>query len=171
LAASFQFSSISDPSSADVAAGFNFRIDCTTDGVYDTAWSTTSTASCTYSDAGTFTVTGQVRDKDGGIGTATTSVTVLSVAQAMDAVGAMITALETSGALNHGQAAALLAKLEQARDMYAKGKNAQAILHLQILRQQVVTFGATGVLTPAETTQLLYWIDQLIVSVTANPGP
>ena len=168
LSASFQFTSVTDVSSADVAAGFQYAVDCTNDGVDDVAWSSSQTATCTYPDAGTFTVRGHVRDKDGGIGDATTSVTILGPLQAMDAIAAMIEALRAAGSLNGGQANALLVKLNHARDMYTRGRTAQAVRSLEVLRNQVVEFAATGVLTTAESTELAYWIQQLMSSIAAG---
>jgi PKD repeat protein len=54
---------IADPSSADVAAGFEFAFDC---GSGYGAFSTASTLSCATTDNGTLAVQGKVRDKDGG---------------------------------------------------------------------------------------------------------
>jgi hypothetical protein len=168
LSASFQFTAVYDPGAADVAAGFAFSIDCTDDGVADAGWSPADVATCTYPDAGTFTVRGSIRDKDGGVGTATTSVTVLSPAQAMDAIAAKIEALRVAGALNRGQATALLAKLAEARAKYEAGRSADALRLLGVLLHQVETFGRTGVLTPAESADLAFWINQLILSIQAG---
>jgi microsomal dipeptidase-like Zn-dependent dipeptidase len=164
MSASLQFTGVADASSADVAAGFEFRLDCTSDGIFDHDWSTASTSSCPYAVGGSFSVTGQVRDKDGGIGTATTTVSVLTVGQAMDAIGAMIESLGASGALNSGQVAALLAKLAEARRLYELGSQ-EAAAHLAVLRRQVETFGRNGILSAAETAELLFWIDQLALSL------
>ena len=53
-----------DPSTADVAAGFNYRFDCGS-GTFG-SYSSSSTANCTPNDNGTLTVRGQIRDKDMG---------------------------------------------------------------------------------------------------------
>ncbi|HEY0788391.1 MAG TPA: hypothetical protein VGE86_07085, partial [Thermoanaerobaculia bacterium] len=139
--------------------------DCTDDGVVDAGWSASDTVACPYPVAGTFTVRGSVRDKDGGLGVATTMVTVLSPAQAMDAIAAMIEALRAAGALNRGQATALLAKLAEARAKYEAGRNEDALRLLGVLLRQVETFGRTGVLTAAQSAELAFWINQLILSL------
>ncbi len=168
LSASFQFTSVFDPSAADVAAGFSFTVDCRGDGSLVVGPTASDTATCAYPDAGTFTVRGSIRDKDGGVGIATTTVTVLSPAQAMDAIGAMIEALRASGALNRGQATALLAKLAEARAKYEAGRSADALHLLDVLLHQVETFGRTGVLTAAQSAELAFWINQLILSIHAG---
>ncbi|HUP45406.1 MAG TPA: hypothetical protein VM779_07820 [Thermoanaerobaculia bacterium] len=99
---------------------------------------------------------GRIRDKDGGVGDATTTVTVLSPGEAMDAIAAMIAALRAGGSLNKGQANALLVKLEH------------ALRHLEVLLKQVETFGRTGVLTAAESAELAFWIEQLMLSIRAS---
>jgi hypothetical protein len=52
-----------DPSSTDVAAGFEYRFDC---GSGYGGWSPASSADCTGSTAGVLTVRGAIRDKDDG---------------------------------------------------------------------------------------------------------
>src|SRR5205823_3328909 len=54
----------SDPSSVDTAAGFEYRFSCD-DGTTWSAWSSTSSASCSTNDNGTRHVKGELRDKDG----------------------------------------------------------------------------------------------------------
>lgn len=168
LSASFQFTNVSDPSAADMAAGFSYSADCTDDGTMDVAWSASDTFSCAYPDSGTFTVRGSVRDKDGGVGEATAMVTVLGPGEAMDAIAAMIAALRDGGSLNRGQTNALLAKLDHARDLYEAGRADDAVRHLEVLLRQVETFGRTGVLTAAESAELGFWIEQLMASIQAG---
>ena len=124
--------------------------------------------SCTFAESGTFTVRGKVRDKDGGIGEATVTVTILGPGEAMDAIAAMIEALRAEGAINRGQATALLAKLAQARAKWEAGRTADALAHLEVLLHQVETFGRTGVLTASESSELAYWIEQLMASIEAG---
>ncbi|HEV3479688.1 MAG TPA: hypothetical protein VG144_09585, partial [Gaiellaceae bacterium] len=69
----------SDPSPADTAAGFEYRFSCD-DGTTWSAWSSTSTGSCSTNDNGTKNVKGEIRDKDGGVRTYSASVTVNNVA-------------------------------------------------------------------------------------------
>lgn len=53
-----------------------YRWDWTNDGTYDTAWSTSNTATHSYSSAGTYTVKLQVKDNDNATGTDTATVTI-----------------------------------------------------------------------------------------------
>lgn len=168
LTASFQFANVTDPSSADVAAGFQFSVDCTNDGVFDVAASSSPTATCTYPDAGSFTVRGRVHDKDGGFSDATVAITVLTPGQAMDAIAAMIEALRDGGSLNGGQANALLVKLRHAQNLLASGKTTQALRELEVLLRQVETYGRVGVLTAGESADLAFWIRQVMLSIEAG---
>src|SRR5439155_298650 len=69
----------SDPSSVDTAAGFEYRFSCD-DGTTWSAWSSTSSASCSTNDNGTRHVKGELRDKDGGVSSYSADVTVNNVA-------------------------------------------------------------------------------------------
>ena len=66
-----------DPSPADVAAGFNYAFDC---GAGYGAFSTISSANCTATNSGTIPVKGKIKDQDGGVREYNTSVTVTNVA-------------------------------------------------------------------------------------------
>jgi parallel beta-helix repeat protein len=70
------FSNPSDPSSADTAAGFKYSYDFNNDGTWDVVDSTSATAATSFATAGTYTVDGRIKDKDGGFTTYSTSVTV-----------------------------------------------------------------------------------------------
>ncbi|MHB0971606.1 MAG: hypothetical protein ACYC7A_19610 [Thermoanaerobaculia bacterium] len=132
--------------------------------MYDSGPSASSTATCTYPLAGAFTVRGRIADKDGGTGESTVAITVLTPAQAADAIAAMIAATPS---LNAGQKNALLAKLNHAIDLLEAGLTTQALNELQVLLRQVQTFGRVGVLPPAQTAELTFWIQQLISSIEA----
>src|SRR5439155_12743037 len=78
--ATVSFSSPSDPSSADTAAGFRYSFACNGNAAslataYLGAGTSTST-SCSFADNGTFTVLGRIFDKDNGSNTFSTSVVV-----------------------------------------------------------------------------------------------
>ena len=65
---SFELSltSPTDPSAADVAAGFTYSFDCGA-GSGPGAYSASSSITCSTADVGTRTVRGSIRDKDGGV--------------------------------------------------------------------------------------------------------
>jgi uncharacterized protein YfcZ (UPF0381/DUF406 family) len=69
----------SDPSSADTAAGFEYRFSCD-GGATWTLWSSGSTHACATNDNGTRNVKGEIRDKDGGSSTYSASVSVNNIA-------------------------------------------------------------------------------------------
>ncbi len=71
------FSSPSDPSSADAAAGLLYSFNC---GTGFGVWGISASASCATSDQGVLSVGGKVKDKDGGTSTYSSSVTVNNVA-------------------------------------------------------------------------------------------
>jgi PKD domain len=69
----------SDPSSVDTAAGFEYRFSCD-NGATWTAWSPSNEHACSTNDNGTRHVKGEIRDKDGGVSTYSSAVTVVNVA-------------------------------------------------------------------------------------------
>jgi hypothetical protein len=77
---SVSFSNRTDPSPADVAAGFRYSYDFNNDGDFtdagDVANSSSASASFTFASAGTFGVRGRISDNDGGFTGYTTAVTV-----------------------------------------------------------------------------------------------
>jgi len=77
----FTAGTVSDPGEDT----YEFRWDWNSDGVYDTAWSASTTATNTWYDDYSGTVTVQVRDDDGGEGTDTCIVTVNNGAPVVDA--------------------------------------------------------------------------------------
>jgi len=78
----------------------------------------TSSSSHAYDGAGTYTVTLVVTDKDGGQGTARTTVTVMTAAQALSALEEYVKNL--SG-LSAGQKNSLISKLEAAAAAFGRG--------------------------------------------------
>ena len=69
----------SDPE--DLAAALEVRWDWEDDGTWDTAWSTTKTATHTYDSAGTYTIRLEVRDTGGGTNYTTMDVEVTGEAE------------------------------------------------------------------------------------------
>ncbi|MBA3646537.1 MAG: lamin tail domain-containing protein, partial [Gemmatimonadaceae bacterium] len=67
----------SDPSAADVAAGLQYRFDC---GNGPGAWQLSSSALCPAADNGTFSVSGEIKDKDGAENVYSATVVVNNVA-------------------------------------------------------------------------------------------
>ena len=72
----FNFDASGCSDAEDPVSALEVRWDWTDDGSYDTGWSTTKTASHTYSTAGTHTIRLQVRDTDGLTDSTTRTVTV-----------------------------------------------------------------------------------------------
>lgn len=85
-----------DPSTADVAAGFQYRFDC---GSGFGSWGSAASAVCAANNDGTYNVAGEVRDKDNGVSSYSGSVTVNNVAPAIGAFsGAALLTGETYSA-------------------------------------------------------------------------
>jgi hypothetical protein len=101
-AATISFSSPSDPSSADTAAGFHYAYDCSNGSLaganYGNSGSSAST-SCTFNDNGSLVVRARIIDKDGGFSEYQTTVTVNNVAPTAT--------LSNDGPLNEGSAATI----------------------------------------------------------------
>jgi hypothetical protein len=75
VAFTLSLTSVVDPSTADVAAGFTYAFDCGEGSGFGAATSTPST-SCTPAQLGARVVRGRVTDKDGGVTTYTANMTV-----------------------------------------------------------------------------------------------
>jgi parallel beta-helix repeat protein len=72
------FTNQSDPSPVDTAAGFKYSYDFNNDGTWDVTDSTSPTAQTSFPAAGSYTVKGRIKDKDGGYTDYTTTVEVTS---------------------------------------------------------------------------------------------
>jgi hypothetical protein len=94
--------SITDPSAADTAAGFQIAFDCGAGTGYG-PWGSQTTATCPTSDAGVRTVRSQVRDRDGGVTEYSGTIHVQSLAPDPT--------LTPSGTINEGQSFTLTVRL------------------------------------------------------------
>jgi hypothetical protein len=88
-----------DPSSADTTAGFHYGFSCDGSPLPDTytAAGTSSSTSCSFSDNGSYTVTGRIFDKDDGFTEYTTTVHVRNAAPTAD--------ISNSGPIDEGGSA------------------------------------------------------------------
>ena len=80
------FAAQSDPSSADVSAGFHYAYSCDGSAIAITTYSAAGTSAsqiCTFGDNGSMTVLGRIFDKDSGYTDYTTNVVVNNVAPSM----------------------------------------------------------------------------------------
>jgi hypothetical protein len=77
---SLELTGASDPSAADVAAGFTFAFDC---GEGYGAFSSDAQASCDTAGPGTLSVGAKVRDKDGGISEYSATVSVVATVESL----------------------------------------------------------------------------------------
>jgi hypothetical protein len=116
-----------DPSAADVGAGFMYAFDC---GNGYGVFGSTATASCPTADTGTLSVGGKIRDKDGGVReyNATVSV-VITYAGLCELVQHLVT--------DPSIAASLCDKLNSAAAAAARGNEGTKQNQLQAFRNQV----------------------------------
>jgi PKD repeat protein len=88
-----------DPSPADVAAGFEYAFDCG-DGSGYTAFSSGATATCLTDDNAMRPVRGKIRDKDGGESEFSAAVEVLNVAPSCGPITAPTVPVEVNTAIS-----------------------------------------------------------------------
>lgn len=105
----------------------------------------------TYTAAGTYTVTFQVDDREGGVGKATTTVTVQTTQEALASIEAYVQSL--SG-LNGGQKNSLSMKLSNAADAAARGDNNAASNELNAFLNELQAYVNSGKVLPAQATTL-----------------
>jgi hypothetical protein len=94
-----------------------------------------------YSAAGTYTVTFQVSDGEGGLGESTTTVTVQTTSQALSSIEAFVQGL--SG-LNQGQKNSLIVKLQNAAAAIARGDNKAASNELDAFLNELEAYVNAG---------------------------
>lgn len=71
-----------DPSVADVEAGFRYSFDCNDDGSFEASDVSGPEFACSYQAAGAYTARGRIADKDGGVSEYTAALTVARAANA-----------------------------------------------------------------------------------------
>lgn len=118
----------------------------------------------TYATAGTFTVTVHIADDDGGAGTAATTVTVLSPAQAGSALSGQVNALVTSGDVSAQTAAPLLQSLATATQSFQTGRTIPAQNELNAFKNKVDAALKSGKITSATAASLKSAADRIIAS-------
>ena len=96
----------------------------------------------------------------------------LDAAAAAGELTSVVNALLTSGVVTGGQANALTRKINQALQLVAKGKTADAILVLQAFIQQVNDLASIdGVLTPTQAHALIAWAEYIIADLGGGDPP
>jgi chitodextrinase len=118
-----------------------------------------------YATAGSYTVTVTVRDGDGGVGTRTATVTVQSPAQGVENLQALVSTLERTGALNRGNANALLVKLRAAEASLARGNETAAVNQLEAFVNQVNALVGSDRLTQAQADAMTAAAERIIRSI------
>lgn len=108
-------------------------------------------ASHAYSAAGTYTVTFKVSDGEGGVGQASTSVTVQTAQQALSSIESYVQGL--SG-LNQGQKNSLIAKLQNAAAAAQRGDNNAASNELDAFLNELQADVNTGKVSAAAAATL-----------------
>jgi PKD repeat protein len=117
------------------------------DGTSSTALNTTHS----YSAAGTYHVTLNVRDDDGGLGTDTATVLVQSPQQALTTIETTVNGIST---LNKGQKNSLIAKLEAASAAAARGNNTASHNEMSAFLNEVRAYVKTGNITASQQAAL-----------------
>jgi hypothetical protein len=118
-----------------------------------------------YNSAGSFTVTVTVIDDDGGIGSDTLLVSVLTPRQGMEGLIDDVGELVASGTINSGQGNSLVSKLETAIKQLERGNVRVAINLLEAFINEVNSTISSGVLTPAEGQPLIDQANAIIVAL------
>jgi PKD repeat protein len=125
---------------------------------YGPGGSASLSAAHSYTAAGTYTVTLTVSDDDGGVGQASTRVTVQTAQQALASIAAYVQGLTS---LNAGQRNSLEVKLSNAADSVARGNSTAATNQLNAFLNEVSADQNAGKLTLPQATMLRNAVHQV----------
>jgi hypothetical protein len=149
-----------DPGKLDThTATWNFGDGSVSTASYGPGGSASLSAAHSYAAAGTYTVTLTVSDDDGGVGQASTRVTIQTAQQALSSISAHVQGLTT---LNAGQKNSLMAKLNAASDSLARGNNTAATNQLNAFLDEVSADQNSGRLSLGEATVLRDAVHQVL---------
>jgi hypothetical protein len=98
--ATLLFTDAFDPGTADSDAGFLYSFDCNDDGVFEVVDSPEASYACLYTDNGSYTARGIIKDKDGEGNSYTATVPVANVAPAVDLIIATVEPVEVLVGIN-----------------------------------------------------------------------
>lgn len=143
--------SFSDPGKLDShTATWNFGDGSSSVTPIQAGGSTNLSALHSYASAGTYNVSLTVTDDDGGVGQATTSVTVQTTQQALNKISGYV----QGQPLSDGQKQSLLAKLNAAGDAAARGDNKTAHNQLDAFLNEVSADLKSGKLTQSQADNM-----------------
>jgi DNA/RNA endonuclease G (NUC1) len=125
----------------------------------------------TYALAGTFTVQLTVADSRGLLHTVATAATVLTPAQAVGDVIALVSQLAAGGRLAGGSANALLSLLRGAEQNFLIGDVASAVNQLEAVLRQIDAFAGAGKLSTADADLLRAAVQRVLQAVPVAHQP
>ncbi|AHG92082.1 DNA/RNA non-specific endonuclease [Gemmatirosa kalamazoonensis] len=119
----------------------------------------------TYTTAGVRTVTVTVTDDDGGVGTRSAQVTVLSAQQGTQALAGVVSDLQAAGKLSAGEADALRATLDATVKSLLRENATPAENQLQAFMNQVDALLQAGRLSSADAGALTAYAKRIVASM------
>jgi hypothetical protein len=144
--------SFSDPGALDShTATWNFGDGSISTTSFGPGGSAGLSATHSYGAAGTYTVNLTVTDDDGGVGQATTKVTVQTVQQALTSISATVQGITS---LNGGQRNSLIAKLDAANASAARGNTTAANNQLNAFLNELQADLSTGRISSGDAATL-----------------
>ncbi|HEX4935782.1 MAG TPA: PKD domain-containing protein, partial [Gemmatimonadaceae bacterium] len=118
-----------------------------------------------YLAAGSYTVTVAVTDDDGATAMQTATVVVLTPSAVLSQAIAVAQQLEGSGAIGHGNATSLIAKLVSAQRLIDDGKEKPSLAILNGFLQELAALEATGQIGAADAAALRTLVQRVIASI------